>query len=86
VFHINIAKVDPDVVYVAMAIHVASVYSKYFIYFRRTLQEFYLDVAVAIYIYCKCMFLMFHPFQTYVAKRMFQMFHPFQTYVAATVS
>jgi hypothetical protein len=38
--HVEVAKVDQDVAYVAMAIHV----------------------------YFKCMFLMFHLFQTYVAN------------------
>jgi hypothetical protein len=34
VFYINAAKVGQDVAHVAMTIHVSSVYSKYFIYFR----------------------------------------------------
>jgi hypothetical protein len=51
----DVAKTDLDIAYVAMIIHVyvASVYSRYFIYFRRMLQVFYLDVvyvAVAIHI------------------------------------
>jgi hypothetical protein len=37
-----------DVVYVAVAIHtyIASVYHKCFIYFRRMLQVFYLDIVI----------------------------------------
>jgi hypothetical protein len=46
VFYMDVAKVDSDVAFVAMAIHgVASVCSKCFICFRRMLQVFYLDVA-----------------------------------------
>jgi hypothetical protein len=40
VFHVDVAKVDRDIAYVAMAIHIC----------------------------VKCMFLMFHLFQTYVAS------------------
>ena len=45
-FHIDVAKVDRDVAYVAMAIYVCfSVGSKCFICSRRMLQVFHLDVA-----------------------------------------
>jgi hypothetical protein len=48
-----------DVVYVSVAMYiVASIYSKYFIYFRRMLQMFYMNVAyiaVVIHICCKWM-------------------------------
>jgi hypothetical protein len=53
--------------------YVASDYSKCFICFRRMLQVFYLDVAyvaVAIHIYCKCLFQMFHLFRSHVASRL----------------
>jgi hypothetical protein len=51
--------------------YVASVRFKRFIYFRRMLQVFYLDISyisVTIHIYCKHLFKMFHLFQTYVAS------------------
>ena len=50
--------------------YVASVCFKCFIYFKRMLQVYYLDVAyvaVDIHLCCKCIFQMFHLFQTYVA-------------------
>jgi uncharacterized integral membrane protein len=58
VFYMDVAKVDSDVAFVAMAIHgVAGVCSKRFICFRRILQVFYLDVAYIAsvcfkYFYC----------------------------------
>jgi hypothetical protein len=51
--------------------YVASVYSKYFLCFRRMLQMFYSDVAyvaVAIQICCKRMLQTFHLFHTNVAE------------------
>jgi hypothetical protein len=47
VFHLAVAKVDMNVAYVPMTIHmyVANVCSKCFICFRRMLQVFHLDVA-----------------------------------------
>jgi hypothetical protein len=44
VFHLDVAKVDLDVAYIAMAIH-ASVCFKYFICFRCMLHVFHLDVS-----------------------------------------
>jgi hypothetical protein len=47
-----------------------SVCFKYFCYFRRMLQVFYLDVtyvAVIIHIFLKRIFQLFHLFQTYIA-------------------
>jgi hypothetical protein len=55
-----------DVVYVArLYTYVANVCFKYFIYFRRMLQMFYLDVgfvSLAMHIGCKLLFKMFYPF------------------------
>jgi hypothetical protein len=48
--------------------YVASVYLKYFIFFKRMLQVFYLDVAIAIHICCKRMLQMFHLFEIHVAE------------------
>jgi hypothetical protein len=54
--------------------HVASVCSKCFICFRRTLQAFfYLDVAHVSHICCKSMFEMFQLFQSYVAISVFML-------------
>jgi hypothetical protein len=57
------------VAYVAMTIHVWCKFQMF--YFKRMLQVFYLNityVAVAIRLCCKCMFQMFHLFQTYVTS------------------
>jgi hypothetical protein len=125
-FHLDVAKVDIDVAFVAMATHVcckcmfqmlhlfqtyvtnispgccksrsrccknrfrcciflqllhtyvASVCSKYFIYFRRILQVFHLGVAkidldvafvaMATHVCCICTFQIFHLFQMYVTS------------------
>ena len=59
--------------------HVASVYFKYFKFFRGMFQVFHTDVAkidrdvahvaIVVHICCKCLFLMFHLFfYTYVAS------------------
>jgi hypothetical protein len=37
------------------------------------LQVFYLGVAYVSYIYCKCMFKIFHLFETYVAFKYFML-------------
>jgi hypothetical protein len=44
-FQIDVAKVDHGVTYVDMVVHVSSVCSKCFIWFKLMLQVFYLDVA-----------------------------------------
>ena len=58
VFYADVAKVDRDVAYVAMAIYVCfSVGSKCFICSRRMLQVFHLDVAkvnLGVAYICKC--------------------------------
>jgi hypothetical protein len=54
VFCINVAKAYQDVAYVAIVF--SSVCPQYFIYFRRMLQVFYLDVAkVELHVAYTCM-------------------------------
>ena len=67
VFHVDVVKVDRNVAYVAMAIHICCkcLFQMFHLFFIRMLQMFYLDVAyvaLAIHICCKRMFQMFHPF------------------------
>jgi hypothetical protein len=69
----DVAKVDLDAAYVAMAIHVCCKYLFKIFHLLQTYvaSDFYLDVAyvaVAIYIRCKRMFQIFHLFQTYVTE------------------
>jgi hypothetical protein len=47
VFHINVAKLDQDVTYVAMVVHVCCkcLFPMFHLFFRRMLQVFYLDVS-----------------------------------------
>jgi hypothetical protein len=50
VFHVDVAKVDLNVAYVAMAIYVyCKRLSKCFSYFRRMLHVFYLGVALMLF-------------------------------------
>ena len=58
VFYLDVAKVNRHVAYVAMAIHVCfkCMFQMFQQFFRRMLQVFYLNVAVAIYTCCKRMF------------------------------
>jgi hypothetical protein len=55
VFHMNVAKLDQDVPYAAMVVHVCCkrLFPMFHLFFRRMLQVFYLDVAYVSHIYCK---------------------------------
>jgi hypothetical protein len=55
VFCMDVAKVDRDVAYVAMVVHVCC---------KRLFPMFYLFIDVC----CKCVYLMLHMFHTYVAS------------------
>jgi hypothetical protein len=54
VFHLDVVKVDLDVAYVAMAVHIFQMYVP--------------NVSTFLDICCKCIFQMFQLFQTYVAN------------------
>jgi hypothetical protein len=57
-FYIDIAKVDRDVTHVAsVSKDVARVCLKYFVYFRRILQMFYLMLYMLQWLCCKYIFL-----------------------------
>jgi hypothetical protein len=59
VFRMDVAKVDQDVAYVAMAIHECckSLFQMFHPFLRRMLQAFYLDVAYVSRICCKVFYL-----------------------------
>ena len=85
-FHMDVAKVDYDVAYVAMAIHACckSMFSMFHLFLRRMLQAFYLDVAYVSRICCKCFIWKLHIvatafkcFQSFCkcSRRMLQVLH-----------
>jgi hypothetical protein len=67
VFHIDVAKVDRDVAYIAMAIYVycEPLFQMFYFFFGRMLQVFYLDVVYISHICCKCFRHMFHVFHMF---------------------
>jgi len=89
VFHMDVAKLDRDVTYVAMVVlYVACVYSKCFIYFFRhmfasvftwMLHMFYLDVAYILQLLFQAFFGCFYK----CFRCMLQVFELFGTYVAS---
>jgi hypothetical protein len=63
VFHVDVAKVDRDVAYVAMAIHVycERLFQMFHLFFQTYVANmFYLDVTYVSHICCKCFIWMSH--------------------------
>jgi hypothetical protein len=91
VFHVDVAKVDQDVAYVAMVIHICC---KHLFLMFQLFQTYdahvYLGVAYVSHLCCKCFIQMLHRLHTYVASvssRCCICFaiatHVFYTYVAS---
>ena len=82
-FSMDVAKVDRNGAYAAMAIHACckSLFQKFCLFLRHILQVFYLDVAYVSRICCKCFIWMLHMFCNGYT-RVFLMFH---TYVASVL-
>jgi hypothetical protein len=88
-FRMDVIKVDCDVGYVSMAIHTCckSLFQMFHLFFRRTLQAFYLDIAYVSRICCKCFIWMLHMLATafkcfsVFCKYFRRMLQVFQTYV-----
>jgi hypothetical protein len=81
VFHVDVAKVDWDIAYVAMAIQVYCVYCKRLF---QIFQLFQTDVARVLSGCCICFTLklqVFHPAVAYVFTHMLQVFHIDVAYV-----
>jgi hypothetical protein len=69
VFHVDVAKVDQDVAYVAMVIHICC---KHLFLMFQLFQTYdahvYLGVAYVSHLCCKCFIQMLHRLHTYVAS------------------
>jgi hypothetical protein len=76
-FHADVEKIDLDVAYLAIAIHVCCKCLFIMFHLLQTyVTSIFLNVAyvaVTIHICCKCMFQMFHLLQTYVAGSAFML-------------
>ena len=67
VFHMDVTKVDQDVVYVAMAIYVSYQHPfKMFNLFQTYVASVLSECCICLNICCMCMLQIFHLFQTYV--------------------
>jgi hypothetical protein len=76
VFHIDVAKIDRDVVHVAIVVHVCCkhLFQMFHLLFSDVCCKCaYLDVPCVSHICCKSIFEMFQLFQSYVAISVFML-------------
>ena len=83
-FRMDVAKVDRNGAYAAMAIHACckSLFQKFRLFLGHILQVFYLDVAYVSHICCKCFIWILHTLAT-ACKCFRRMLQVLQTYVAS---
>jgi hypothetical protein len=100
VFRLDVAKVDRDVAYVAMAIHVCfkCMFQMFHLFFTCSLQVFHLDVVYVSHVCCNYFIWMLHTFAMVFKSfhafckcfscfvRMLQVFKLFRTNVASVSS
>jgi hypothetical protein len=74
VFHMDITKVDQDVSYVAMVVHICCkrVFQMFHLFFKRMLQVCLWDVAYVSHICYKCFIWMLHMFFCSVLQLMYR--------------